>query len=189
MDGENPFMVMYIAPSLQPNFNNPSVRFYHYDDSSLEIVDHETWTFNLGKAVTEDLPGDSIPQFQLEYTAKEKWGLKDLSPLSWQNLYDDMIKDTSLFSQYLSSYDAQYTSPNATATDTKTVEDFVCGGYYLTKEGQDLCRTYGGPAGLRKGVWIGTSPACDGEEKDCFNAGLRTVKYDKSGIAFSHHTI
>lgn len=57
-----------------------------------EIVDHETWIFDLAEANANSV--DS-PNWFKEYTFKDAYGLPDLSPKSLNSMMNDWLNDTS----------------------------------------------------------------------------------------------
>uniref|UniRef100_A0A0N5AF90 Sphingomyelin phosphodiesterase n=1 Tax=Syphacia muris TaxID=451379 RepID=A0A0N5AF90_9BILA len=97
-----PIHVNYIAPSLTTYaYNNPAYRIYtvdgDYSGSSYTVLDTDTYSADILTANAKDQP----PQFKHTYSAKADYGLKDLSPKSWDNLIKRMNTDDKLFKQYL----------------------------------------------------------------------------------------
>jgi len=72
------FGVMYVNPSAVSFQNhNPTFRHYFYDTNTFQVLDHATYYTVLGNGTQSKL------SWQLEYSAKQAYGLPDLSVLSW----------------------------------------------------------------------------------------------------------
>ncbi|GMR31698.1 hypothetical protein PMAYCL1PPCAC_01893, partial [Pristionchus mayeri] len=59
-------------------------------------LDAETYTTDLDEANAKD----QEPQWFLEYTTKDAYGLPDLSPSSWADLIDRLAVDDDLFTKF-----------------------------------------------------------------------------------------
>lgn len=79
----------YINPSLVPDGHFPEVRIYIEEENS--IVDYLQYGLNITK---------EIPQFELVYSAKESYELKDLSASSWNDFFLRKEKNTTLQELY-----------------------------------------------------------------------------------------
>lgn len=72
---------------------NPNYRVYYADSETHEILDFETWIYNLTEA---NLTPDQNPRWFKEYSFKEEYGLKDLSPKSIDGLVKRFATDREL---------------------------------------------------------------------------------------------
>jgi len=101
-DSQGAYSVAYTAPALTTWSNqHPSVRLFKMDKTTFELLDHVTFYGN----VTEANIKGSIT-FRMEYSAKEAYGLKDMSPQSWEKVAMDMLKNTTVFNTYAKYYNA-----------------------------------------------------------------------------------
>uniref|UniRef100_A0A336KIJ5 Sphingomyelin phosphodiesterase n=1 Tax=Culicoides sonorensis TaxID=179676 RepID=A0A336KIJ5_CULSO len=75
---------------------NPNYRVYHVDKETLEIVDAETYYYNL----TEANSGDANPRWQKMYSFKQEYGMEDLSPSSLDRLVTRFANDKDLLTKY-----------------------------------------------------------------------------------------
>ncbi|CAG2108614.1 unnamed protein product [Medioppia subpectinata] len=98
-----PTNVAYIGPSLSAFGNvNPGYRIYTIDgdreNSTFQVLDYETYYLNLTDA---NIHRDSKPiEYKLSYSAREAYGLQDLSAESWHQLVLRLNKDQQLFSKF-----------------------------------------------------------------------------------------
>lgn len=88
----------FITPSVTTyDFSNPSYRIYTidgaYQGSSFTTIEAETYYTNVTKANIDN----HEPIWELEYTTKKAYGMKDFSPESWNDLINRMEKNTTLF--------------------------------------------------------------------------------------------
>ncbi|GMS96571.1 hypothetical protein PENTCL1PPCAC_18746 [Pristionchus entomophagus] len=91
----------FIAPSITTkDYANPSYRIYTidggYEGASYTVLDSETYATDLDEANAKD----EEPKWYLEYSAKESYGLADLSPASWADLINRMAVDDELFNKF-----------------------------------------------------------------------------------------
>lgn len=97
---EVPIGLAYIGPSITPfTENNPSYRLY-YMDSESNLVDHETYYFNL----TEANRSKKGPKWVHEYRAQKAFNLTSLSPDGWHELVHRFETDDDLFQNYYKLY-------------------------------------------------------------------------------------
>ncbi|GMS90922.1 hypothetical protein PENTCL1PPCAC_13097, partial [Pristionchus entomophagus] len=99
----------FITPSITTQlYVNPAYRIYSidggYEGASYTVLDAETYTTDLDEANAKD----QEPEFFLEYTTKEAYGLPDLSPASWNALIGRLAVDDDLFKKFHRYY---YRSP------------------------------------------------------------------------------
>ncbi|XP_065089643.1 sphingomyelin phosphodiesterase 1-like [Ochlerotatus camptorhynchus] len=76
---------------------NPNYKVFYVDRESFEILDQETWIYNLTEA---NLHPDRKPSWFLEYTFKQHYGLADLSPKSLDTLLQKLAHSESDLLQY-----------------------------------------------------------------------------------------
>lgn len=81
-----------------------SVRAYKYDPQTFEVLDYIQWNTDLVEANK-----NGKIDFRLFYTAKDAYGLDDLSAASWSKLVDRMKSDDSLFQKYWLFYNGNVT--------------------------------------------------------------------------------
>ncbi|KAF2361415.1 Calcineurin-like phosphoesterase domain ApaH type [Trinorchestia longiramus] len=94
-DSSRPIEVGFVAQS-QTTYSdlNPGYKVYTIDggheNSTYTVLDHENWYFDLDQA-NEDM----VPTFQVLYSAKEAYGMPDLSPQSHLDLVYEMAQNGS----------------------------------------------------------------------------------------------
>uniref|UniRef100_A0A2P2I9G1 Sphingomyelin phosphodiesterase-like n=2 Tax=Hirondellea gigas TaxID=1518452 RepID=A0A2P2I9G1_9CRUS len=96
--------VAYIAESQTPYKKlNPGYKVYTVDagrpEATYTVLDHENWYFDLDQANFE-----GSPTFQLLYTAKEEYGMSDLSVQSHLDLIYRMAANSTLFDLFYKNY-------------------------------------------------------------------------------------
>ncbi|OXA43386.1 Sphingomyelin phosphodiesterase, partial [Folsomia candida] len=164
--------VMWVGPSLTPyRIHNPGYRIYHVDishDSTYgDVIDHETWIYDLEQANTEAekifgipprrrpstsnkniVPASgpdhfSVPWFRL-YQATEIYGIKNLLPKNLKLFVIKMAKDRKTFDAFYKYY-FKATDPNHQSRDpcdTICRKRILCGmvqAYYDDDDGQVEC--------------------------------------------------
>nr|CDJ93171.1 Metallophosphoesterase domain containing protein [Haemonchus contortus] len=92
-----PIGVLYAAPSVTTFADmNPAYRIYEVDYSDeFKVVDIKNYYADLTKA-DEKKP----PKWELLYTAKAKYGLRDLSPTSWNNVVNSIFQEARTARKY-----------------------------------------------------------------------------------------
>ncbi|KAK0406300.1 hypothetical protein QR680_018488 [Steinernema hermaphroditum] len=95
----------WISPSLTTYSDNmPSYRIYtidgNYEGSTYTVIDADTYYANL----TEAYATGKDPEFVHEYNTREAYGMKDLSPASWNDLTNRFKTDDDLFHKFLQYY-------------------------------------------------------------------------------------
>jgi hypothetical protein len=94
--------VAHVLPSVTTQINrNPSVMQFKYDRATFELLDYTVFYSNVTRA-----NADGFFTFTPFYSALEYYGLADLSPASWQRLFEDMRCDRGLFDKYLKASSA-----------------------------------------------------------------------------------
>ncbi|XP_039966762.1 sphingomyelin phosphodiesterase-like [Bactrocera tryoni] len=76
---------------------NPNYRLYHVEEKSMQVVDHETWIFNLTEA---NAIGDSqTPKWFKEYDFSTEF-TANLSPAGINILLDEMVENPNVLRKY-----------------------------------------------------------------------------------------
>ncbi|KAG1683692.1 Sphingomyelin phosphodiesterase [Nymphon striatum] len=99
-----PINVAYVGPSIAPfKHLNPGFRVYTVDGlrdhSTWSVLDHETYFMNLTAANIYN-----SPIWRKEYSAKEAYGMKALTPHYWDRFVKKLKYDDELFNKYFSYY-------------------------------------------------------------------------------------
>lgn len=81
---------------------NPGFSLYKYDRSTGEVLDVEYWWADLAHANSPDGPGR--PLWSRQSSAREDYGMEDLSPMSWQELAESFLSDASRLNAYMTNY-------------------------------------------------------------------------------------
>lgn len=68
---------------------NSNYRLYEIDGSTFNVIDHETWIFNLTKA--NFLPNQT-PEWYREYSFRDAYGVPDLLPKTLSHLVNDTFR-------------------------------------------------------------------------------------------------
>ncbi|KAE9547405.1 hypothetical protein FO519_009381 [Halicephalobus sp. NKZ332] len=116
--------VAFVAPSLTTFGSlNPAYRVYtidgNYEGSTFTVLDEDNYWVNITEA---NLKGEL--KFELEYNKKKTFGLKDMSPESFNDLLQRMLTDDSLLDKYITYYyrnDVQLPK-----CDAKCRKGFIC---------------------------------------------------------------
>lgn len=103
---------------------NPSFRIYSMNSTTFEIIDYEQHFLNLTKANFLAKQGKT-PQFELNYSAKKLYGMKDLSPDSWLDLANRFKTNSTLLLQYVDNMYARSKVPSCN-TECKRVTICEC---------------------------------------------------------------
>uniref|UniRef100_A0A7E4V9S7 Sphingomyelin phosphodiesterase n=1 Tax=Panagrellus redivivus TaxID=6233 RepID=A0A7E4V9S7_PANRE len=96
--------VLYASPSVTTYEDlNPAYRIYTIEGdvpgSKHNIIDFETYFLNLSSTTDR-----SYPRWELLYSAKEEYGLADLSPKSWQTLSKRVLTDIDTYDKFVKNY-------------------------------------------------------------------------------------
>jgi len=103
-NGSKPVAVAWVTPSVTPfTYLNPSFRVFEYDSSTLEVLDYHQYHLDLNKTNES-----GIAKWELYYSAKSAYGLKDMSPASWENLINVFRNDDALFQLWNQRHYAGY---------------------------------------------------------------------------------
>jgi len=114
--------VAYIAPAVTPYHGvNPSYRIYSVSPDG-EVTDHETYFLNLEEANKHP---KKPPSWQLLYSAKAAYQLKDLSAASWNGLVNRLQTNGSLFDIFYNYYHSG--SPVRPPCDPVCRHKLICG--------------------------------------------------------------
>ncbi|KAI6224331.1 Sphingomyelin phosphodiesterase [Aphelenchoides fujianensis] len=99
-----PVSVLFSAPSVTTFDNlNPAYRVYYidgnYERSTYEVLDFDTYFLNLSRP-----QGYPDPQWEFLYSAKQEYGLPDLTAASWNELGEKLRYNTTLYNRFLKNY-------------------------------------------------------------------------------------
>lgn len=90
--------VAWNGGSLTPfSFVNPNYRVYHVESQSFQVVDHDTWIYNLTLA---NINAEDNPVWYKEYSFKGTYELDDLSPASLNKLLHSFAADDQRLKSY-----------------------------------------------------------------------------------------
>jgi len=147
-----PTGVLFAGPSLTEGFppENPGLRAYIYDNASYEVEDALTYFVNLTNANRE---GRADVEF--EYSFKQEYSLRDLSPNAVASLVDNLNASSSLFATFYKHYFRGYAGPSLPdCTSRECRQALICklGAFTQT----DLIRC-GGSAALE---WLIPAEHC-----------------------------
>jgi len=113
-----PTGMVYITSSVTAFGHQPGYRLMKLN-RKFEFVDYDHYTTDIVAANKNDKP-----EWKLEYSAKSEYGLKDLSPASWDDLWHRFQDDDVLFQRY---YQNLNTRVNATdICDAECKRDHLC---------------------------------------------------------------
>ncbi len=134
----------YIAPSVLPQQHFPSVRVYQYNRTTFEILDYQQYAVNLTELNNNsnnkdnNAPGGARSTgFELVYSAKQEYGLADLSIQSWSGLADRILRDPDVFSLFWSHY---YEGVEHQNCDARCKRDLWCDIEFITQEDNHACK-------------------------------------------------
>lgn len=97
LDGR-PINALWIAPSLTPyEVNNMAYRVYYADPNDYQIMDHETWTFDLRKA---NMNPTEKPTWFSQYSGSVDYGIPDVTPQSLGLFINNMATNETLFNKF-----------------------------------------------------------------------------------------
>jgi sphingomyelin phosphodiesterase len=119
-----PTHTAFVAPSLTTfSQANPAYKIYtidgNYTGSTFTVIDEETYWANL----TEINANDKV-EFKLEYNKRQEYGMKDLSPASYYDLAQRMLKDDNLLSKYIQYYHRN--DVQLKKCDAKCRKNYIC---------------------------------------------------------------
>jgi hypothetical protein len=92
----------FICPSVQPDHQESSLRFYVYDRDTFEVMDYHDYTFDVVNATSHS--PQQIINYNYYYSAKELYNLPDLSYKSWANLAEQFKTNSTLIDFYWDHY-------------------------------------------------------------------------------------
>ncbi|KAJ8923617.1 hypothetical protein NQ315_010196 [Exocentrus adspersus] len=120
-----PTSVAYLGPSVTTYENfNPAYRIYYidgdYEQSSRDVLDHETWTMDLAQANE----GGNEPAWYKLYSAKDAYRMNSLQPAEWNRLIERMVDDSSLFETFYRNY--YRNSPTRPHCDSQCKLQILC---------------------------------------------------------------
>lgn len=111
-DWSKPLSVLYASPSVTTFKNlNPAFRIYDIEAGiKYRVVNFHTYFLNLSKAEWNTM----APRWELLYSAKEEYNLKDLSPLSLDQLINRIVYEKKIYNKFIRNSNRQ--------------DNFVCEG-------------------------------------------------------------
>lgn len=102
---QQPINALWIAPSLTPyEVHNFAYRVYYADPNDYQIMDHETWMFDLKKANQNP---NVKPEWRSVYSGSAAHGIPDTTPKSLDIFVNNMATNEEAFQKYY-QYDSQY---------------------------------------------------------------------------------
>ncbi|XP_065184745.1 sphingomyelin phosphodiesterase-like [Sycon ciliatum] len=118
-----PNSIAYIAPSVTTYTGHfPTYRIYDVDggyaNSSWTVLDHHNYMCNLTEANISN-----EPKWELEYSAREAYGMKSVFPRDWLEFARRLTLDDDLFSLYVKHYTH---GPKPIPCDSKCRQKFIC---------------------------------------------------------------
>ncbi|GAM27540.1 hypothetical protein SAMD00019534_107160 [Acytostelium subglobosum LB1] len=122
----------YVAPSMTTYQNHePGFRIYEFNYDTNEMVNYYQFHTNLTQA---NVVGNLT--VHLAYSAKEYYGMPDLSVQSWWNLGQQISTNTAQFNNY---YRYLVNSPVLKACDANCHKSWACEIYGVTSQLFDKC--------------------------------------------------
>jgi sphingomyelin phosphodiesterase len=101
---ELPLTVQYLAPSVTTFTGiNPSFRIFSLDLDTGKLIDFEHYFCNVTAA---NARGTAGCEWELEYSAREAYGLPSMSPEAWYTLSKNLRTDAGLASAYVTRMQA-----------------------------------------------------------------------------------
>ena len=137
-----PAGVLYIVPSLTTHTaHQPSFRVFDMDAETLQIVDYQSYRLNLPKA---NLNPTTDPLWDLAYSAKAEYDLKDLSPASWYDLSLSLqAGNQTLLEKYWFNYANNYPHPGPLSASQQ--KELWCGTQNTVFDEYAACAGMQGP--------------------------------------------
>ncbi|PNF14909.1 hypothetical protein B7P43_G04318 [Cryptotermes secundus] len=102
---------------------NPNYKSYKMDSATYNILDSETWIYNLTKA---NMNGNATPTWVKMYSFKEAYGVESLSPTSLDKLLQNMATNRSLLEQYSRYYVKEADTALAKGCDRECLKKNLC---------------------------------------------------------------
>ncbi|XP_059155897.1 sphingomyelin phosphodiesterase-like [Physella acuta] len=135
-----PVGVAYVAPSVTPYSDlNMGYRIYtidgDYQNSSFQVLDHQTHYLNLTRAQVE-----GQITWELEYSAKLAYNMTSLYPADWDKLIQDMQTDSKLLNLYNKYY---FKSRYSGACDKECRKQRLCEALSGRSHDPGLCKSLG----------------------------------------------
>jgi len=134
--GTTPESLLYVSPSLDIHgTRNPSIRVFELDDASWEVLDYSQYFFDLKLTGPSENPRPEIVKL---YSAKEEYGLADLSPASWYDLLNRFMNDEALILKHINHDNANAGTPS-TSCDPACRLRHVCRQRYASYDRYSQC--------------------------------------------------
>lgn len=102
------------------------------------MIDHETWTFNLTEA---NIHGkEQRPRWFKEYSFRDEFGIKDLSPKSVDDLFERFARDPELLRKYHDFKKGRSDPGLETPCDHACLKNDLCNLAVTTFKNQKRCK-------------------------------------------------
>ncbi|XP_055905944.1 sphingomyelin phosphodiesterase-like [Eupeodes corollae] len=102
---------------------NPNYKIYQVEPESFQVVDQETWFFNLTKA---NLKPDESPKWELEYRMTEAFNMTDMSPASLDALLTKFAENPSLLRKYWCMFIVQTDPVIQKGCTSESLKNLIC---------------------------------------------------------------
>ncbi|KAG8237410.1 hypothetical protein J437_LFUL016226 [Ladona fulva] len=134
----NPSATSYIGGSVSTYTDlNPNYKIFWVDKDTMDLVDHETWIFNLTEA---NLNSPEVkPNWYQLYSARRDLGLPSLSPHNLYQLALSMVEDDELFTRYYGYYVKNGDTSLAKGCDAECKQNILCGLVTMDYGDQSHC--------------------------------------------------
>ncbi|XP_019863913.1 PREDICTED: sphingomyelin phosphodiesterase-like [Amphimedon queenslandica] len=95
-----PYGILYLGPSVTTySYQNAGYRIYtvdgNYNESSRQVLDHDTYILNI-----TDANLTNKPKWIHEYSAKDAYNMTNLTPDGWLSLLKEFLTNNDLFLKY-----------------------------------------------------------------------------------------
>lgn len=153
-DPQRPTKVGFVAQSQTPYEKmNPGYKVYIIDggreNATYTVLDHENWYFDLDQANT-----DGAPTFEVLYSAKEEYGMADLSPQSHLDLIYEMAEEGSpKFDLFYKNYVKAGRPSMEEGCDADCKHDILCRALVSDTSDRSLCDQVFKKHAPRQGGW------------------------------------
>ncbi|XP_055851214.1 sphingomyelin phosphodiesterase-like [Episyrphus balteatus] len=102
---------------------NPNYKIYQVEPTSFQVVDQETWFFNLTKA---NLKPEESPKWELEYKMSDEFNMTDLSPASVDGLLTKFAETPSLLRKYWCKFVVKSDPMIKAGCSSESLKSLIC---------------------------------------------------------------
>ncbi|XP_065912440.1 sphingomyelin phosphodiesterase A-like isoform X2 [Dysidea avara] len=135
-DKDGVYGVVLVSPSVTTfSHVNPSYRVYTMDPVTFQLLDYDQYYLDLTEA---NKSPHVIPTWKKSYSAREEYGLDDLTPNSWAGLVKRFYKDKTMVLKYQQNLQVQ--SINVTKCDKECIREVICSTTNCNSLNYYLCR-------------------------------------------------